>query len=241
MKQLAKEDIDQEGSQKYPKTPPNSSVLQLKLNRGIIFNGEFTVYSELWHLLHNTTSAGRSFNDAAEDLVVWDEVFQRSAAAECGVCAGVGAWESTQPDLPAQGCSSRLTQAGRRCQRSTATMEDHSVIFSSWRPKKTTSIESSNEQKTIWKSALLMSHNQVLRLTRFCFLSCSFSRRRLVHLIDRQGFGFIFVPRNSRRYFVQHCKTIDCQTTNGWTNIEKCQGVHLIIVCSSSQFVALPQ
>lgn len=47
MKQLAKEDIDQGGSQKYPKSPPNSSVLQLKLNRGIIFIGEFTVYSEL--------------------------------------------------------------------------------------------------------------------------------------------------------------------------------------------------
>lgn len=38
--------------------------------------------SELWHLLQNTTSAGRSFNDVAEDLVVWNE--------ECGVCASVG-------------------------------------------------------------------------------------------------------------------------------------------------------
>lgn len=159
------------------------------------------------------------------------------------LCVLVWAWESTQPDLPAQGCSSRLTQTGRLCQGSTATMEDYSVIFSQWRQKITTSIESSNEQQTISKSTLLISRNQVLRLSRFCLFFCySFLRCRLVHLIkQRQGFGFIFVPRNSRWYFLQRCKTSNCQTTKGGTNIEKCQGVHLIIVCASSQFVALPQ
>lgn len=83
------------------------------------------------------------------------------------VCVLVWARQSTQPDLPAQGCSSRLTQTGRLCQGSTATMEDHSVIFSHWRQKITTSIESSNEQQTISKSTLLISHNQVLRLSSF--------------------------------------------------------------------------